>query len=734
MIRIGDVLNDLYEVQEEIGSGGGGVVYKAYHLRLQKPVVIKLIKESVKEWIDERGEVDILKQLKHTYLPQVYDFVSNGDSVYTVMDFIPGESFDRVLERQTVFEQHRIVKWARQLSEALAYLHAQTPPIIHGDIKPANVMLTPNDDICLIDFNISLLFKGAQSSAIGFSRGYSAPELFWHRVETSVSETALLPKTEVLNREKTELLPASQTATAVLTPSEQATSLLQEHAVGQNAAKAKDPDITFVHRGMIDERSDIYSLGATLYHIALGKKPELDAGDHVIWDEEQEISDGVRYIIEKAVETRPEDRFQTAKAMLEAIGNINRLDGAYRRMVARQWGAYILLAVLLAGSVITTKVGWDMMRNERIVAYETMVIQSEQLSSSGEFSQAVELAQELQQRYPDEPGGYKAQALAYFRQYDHDACLAYLDQVLVGFSDQESLDDVAGLADLFFIKANAYFEQARYEQAIPEYQTAIGYNQENSEYYRDYAISLARIGQVVQAGEVLDAAVELGLDTASVLLVEGELALAREQFTDAEQAFLAAIQKSESEYTMERGYLVCAQVYEQADAFSDGLDQKIRLLEEGVGRLPSDKNLVLTEMLGEAYAEKARVTGNAEYYQDAAEHFQRLLEVGYSRFYILNNLAILYQNMGDFDRAEEMLDDMQFRFPDDYRVYMQAAFLYADEQARKPIEEREYSLVQQTYEKAVALYEGNMGHNATDPQMLMLEGLIGDLRDGGWLS
>lgn len=69
MIQIGDVLNDLYEVQEEIGSGGGGVVYKAYHLRLQKPVVIKLIKESVKEWIDERGEVDILKQLKHTYLP-----------------------------------------------------------------------------------------------------------------------------------------------------------------------------------------------------------------------------------------------------------------------------------------------------------------------------------------------------------------------------------------------------------------------------------------------------------------------------------------------------------------------------------------------------------------------------------------------------------------------------------------------------------------------------------------
>lgn len=81
-----------------------------------------------------------------------------------------------------------------------------------------------------------------------------------------------------------------------------------------------------------------------------------------------------------------------------------------------------------------------------------------------------------------------------------------------------------------------------------------------------------------------------------------------------------------------------------------------------------------------------------------------------------------------------MLDDMQSRFPDDYRVYMQAAFLYADEQARKPIEEREYSLVQQTYEKADELYEGNMGHNATDPQMLMLEGLIGDLRDGGWLS
>ena len=152
--------DDTYDIICELNSGGGGIIYKAYHKRLNKYVAVKRIKNSVKDKIDVRGEADILKNLRHAYLPQVYDFIQVGDEYFTVIDFIEGVSFDTLLKQGYRFPQERIIKWCRQLCEAVDYLHSQNPPIIHSDIKPANVMLTATDDICLIDFNISLVVFG----------------------------------------------------------------------------------------------------------------------------------------------------------------------------------------------------------------------------------------------------------------------------------------------------------------------------------------------------------------------------------------------------------------------------------------------------------------------------------------------------------------------------------------------------------------------------------------------
>ena len=176
-------LEDTYEILEELGSGGGGTIFKAYHKRLQKYVVIKKMHDEVKDLLDKRMETDILKNLRHSYLPQVLDFLEIENSVYTVMDFIPGKSFYQLLQEKRKFTQKEIVKWARQLAEALTYLHEQTTPIIHGDIKPANIMLTPKEDICLIDFNISSFFEGNGVVAVGYSDGYSPIEQYPKAVE-----------------------------------------------------------------------------------------------------------------------------------------------------------------------------------------------------------------------------------------------------------------------------------------------------------------------------------------------------------------------------------------------------------------------------------------------------------------------------------------------------------------------------------------------------------------------
>ncbi len=147
-----------YEIKEKIGAGGGGVVYLGRHMRLEKDVVLKADKRKLSAGTESlRREVDMLKNLSHTNVPQVYDFIQEDGMVYTVMDYIEGESFDKLLAEGRQISQADAVKWACQLLDALAYLHSRPPyGILHGDIKPANIMLHPDGDICLIDYNIAL--------------------------------------------------------------------------------------------------------------------------------------------------------------------------------------------------------------------------------------------------------------------------------------------------------------------------------------------------------------------------------------------------------------------------------------------------------------------------------------------------------------------------------------------------------------------------------------------------
>lgn len=172
------IIAGIYEIKQQIGAGGGGVVYLGRHLRLDKQVVLKADKRTLNTKPEAlRREVDMLKGLSHTYIPQVYDFVQQDGVVYTVMDFIEGESLDKILKRGQLPSQPQLIAWACELLEALAYLHSRPPHgILHGDIKPANIMLRPNGSICLIDYNIALALGEDGAVRVGHSRGYASPE------------------------------------------------------------------------------------------------------------------------------------------------------------------------------------------------------------------------------------------------------------------------------------------------------------------------------------------------------------------------------------------------------------------------------------------------------------------------------------------------------------------------------------------------------------------------------
>lgn len=122
------VIAGIYELQREIGSGGGGIVYLGRHLRLDKPIVLKADKRALQTREEAlRREVDMLKSLSHMYIPQVYDFVCENHTVYTVMDYIEGESLDKLLERREVPAQPEVIRWACQLWRRCAISTAVRP-------------------------------------------------------------------------------------------------------------------------------------------------------------------------------------------------------------------------------------------------------------------------------------------------------------------------------------------------------------------------------------------------------------------------------------------------------------------------------------------------------------------------------------------------------------------------------------------------------------------------------
>lgn len=186
MTQIGTVIEGKYEVLKEIGRGGMSIVYLAMDKRLNKQWAVKEIRKKGNGKNDEIvvnsliAEANMMKRLDHPSLPRIVDIIDNGVTIYVVMDYIEGESLDKILNEYGAQPEEKVIAWAKQLCDALGYLHAQKPPIIYRDMKPANVMLKPEGNIKIIDFGIAREYKEqnlADTTVLG-TKGYAPPEQY----------------------------------------------------------------------------------------------------------------------------------------------------------------------------------------------------------------------------------------------------------------------------------------------------------------------------------------------------------------------------------------------------------------------------------------------------------------------------------------------------------------------------------------------------------------------------
>ena len=446
------IVAGLYEIEQEIGAGGGGVVYLGRHILINKTIVLKADKRRLSTDVNSlRREVDILKDLSQTYIPQVYDFVQEDGMVYTVMDYIDGESLDKLLARGELPKQAELVKWACQLLEALAYLH-NSPPygILHGDIKPANIMRRPSGDICLIDYNIALALGEEGAVKVGFSRGYASPEHYGadyirdakagagikSAATQKTTESMQVSQSGVQSRaasigsrldDKTEVDDRTEVDDDRTKVDDDRTEVDERYAqssggrvesqalsgafVKRSAINGGATDSATGSKGttgnttggrstagsttgsksvvMLDVRSDIYSLGATLYHLICGRKPAQHAKD-VVPLTDKDCSPAIAEIIKKAMSPKPEDRYQTAEEMLEAFLQLPYRDKrAVRHRRRIKVSAVVLGMVFLAGGALTF-VGLKQME-QRQNAYALAEYSANALAE-GNVTKAVNLA------------------------------------------------------------------------------------------------------------------------------------------------------------------------------------------------------------------------------------------------------------------------------------------------------------------------------------------------------
>lgn len=271
-LEAGRLLNGRYEIRSMLGQGGMGAVYRARDQSLGRVVAVKErvpdpngteagLKQARAQF---RREAQTLAQLNHPNLPRIYDFFSLTGNEYIVMDLIEGQNLYTLVQSRGAQPEATVLNWARQLLEALIYLHARN--VIHRDIKPHNLLLTPDDRVVLVDFGLVKLFDTNHPSTLTLLRGVGTPE--YAPLEQYMREV-----------------------------------------------------------GHTDVRTDIYALGATLFTLLAGKPP-LDVHARLLNPTEsrtlRDVNPNVTFnteaIIEKAMGLYPHQRYQSAGDMFQVFG------------------------------------------------------------------------------------------------------------------------------------------------------------------------------------------------------------------------------------------------------------------------------------------------------------------------------------------------------------------------------------------------------------------------------
>lgn len=622
MIRIGEIIDGRYEILKEIGRGGMSIVYLAMDNRLNKSIVVKEIRRrdnsNNKLLMDSlKQESDLLKNLDHAALPKIYDIIDRGD-IYVVMDYIEGESLNRKLKREGKIQAKEVINYGIQLAKVLSYLHNRPTPIIYRDMKPDNVMLTPDGRIKLIDFGISKEYKvdtESDTTNLG-TRAFAAPE--------------------------------------------------QIAGLKTNA------------------RTDIYSLGATLYNLVTGKSlndPPFMLKPIREWD--SSLPEGLEYIIKKCTETDPADRYENCDDLLYDLENVEKLTKAYKVKLIKEMSRFIVSSILLIFFIVITIIGYRGVSNENLTNYKEMINKSDSYLINGEYAKAIEVLDDVITKVDGKRSEAYINILNIYSSInDVESGLSKIEGYI-----NDKFDGVDKNDEVLFKVAMTYLDNKNYPIALKYFRMVNEKKIKDAKYYKTLATSLS----------------SMNIDY--------------EQFKEKLEEFEDYTYSLENNEKKVANYNSLAGIYISYKGFLEGANDKIiSLVNNGSEILKSinDESLNLryeTDFnikLAQAYHSKGINESNkeiaAKFFDTAIDYYNEVLDSdGASREDTLIKIGEIYNDAGNPARAIEQLNTAIKNYPESKKAYIKLINILLDVEQYKGESARDYALCIDTYNTACGI-------------------------------
>lgn len=470
-----------------------------------------------------------------------------------------------------------------------------------------------------------------------------------------------------------------------------------------------------------DGRTDIYSLGVTMYHLLTGKSPYEPPYQFVPARQlNDKLSHGMEYILDKCVRPEPADRYQSVDELLDDLEHIYRYDKAYRKCRAAKRARVAVIAVMLLASVGLMAGGQFLMAGEREDRYSALLMEANDRYTADPDG-ALAALEEAQGLFPEREEAYRQYTYALYLNGDYAGCISFGESCPFPQDGQ-----------ILLTTASAYFEQGEYERAAENFYQGAQSFAMNTDHMRDYAVCLGRTGDIEGAERVLSQLTDLGASPAVTAYVRGEVDYARGDFVQAETEFLSALDLTEEDALIRRCCLSLAETYRDgAGSMENAYTKAIDFITAALARPQLQGSTVLYEMLGAAYynrgvLERRNDPGDL---REAANCFLQVVFLGVQEEYLYTNAFTALQAIGDFAGAESVLDSMESAYPDRYTPNALRATLWIMEENGKDQEERDYRPAYEQYE--IALEKVKSGDETT--QLQQLESLIEQLREGNWL-